>query len=176
VTKLHYALPSNKTAIYTFTVFDILSLKNLTSNKHILPEGEFSLTQRVPTILTCTSQFHCSLSQNFLPSGPSSWQRLDITLWTSSKGMPSYWIWRRGWLSSRTLGVRYVQFSLIVLNLYCDNYIQFLIIWNAVQGRSFTAGVRPILSSRESIFLNILRLKLSNCYTIIFVNLSVGKN
>jgi len=35
---------------------------------------------------------------------PSSWQRLDIFLWTSSKETPPYWIWRRRWLSSRTLG------------------------------------------------------------------------
>ena len=37
-------------------------------------------------------------------SDPSSWQRLDIILWTSSKGSPSYWIWRRSWFNSRTLG------------------------------------------------------------------------
>jgi len=52
-------LTPNKTAIYTF--FDILPLKNLASNKHILPAGEFSQTQSVPTTVTCTSQFHCLL-------------------------------------------------------------------------------------------------------------------
>jgi len=49
-------------------------------------------------------QFHCSLSQNVLLSDPSSWQRLHITLRTHSKEIPSYWIWGRRWLNSRTLG------------------------------------------------------------------------
>ena len=49
-------LTPNNTAIYTF--FDILPLNNLASNKHILPEGEFSQTQSVPTTVTCTSEFH----------------------------------------------------------------------------------------------------------------------
>jgi len=37
-------------------------------------------------------------------SDPSSWYRLDGILRTSSKGSPSYWLWRNGWLHSRTLG------------------------------------------------------------------------
>ena len=37
-------------------------------------------------------------------SDPSSWHWLDVILWTSSKGSPSYWIWRRSWLHSGTLG------------------------------------------------------------------------
>ena len=35
--------------------------------------------------------------------------------------------------------------------------------------------VWPVLSSAESIILNILRIELSNCHTIIFETLSVGK-
>jgi len=54
-------LTTNKPANYLFTVFDILPLKNLASNKHILQEGEFSQTQSVPSTVTCTSQFHCVL-------------------------------------------------------------------------------------------------------------------
>ena len=67
-----------------------------------------------------------------------------------------------------------MQFSLIVLNLYCDNYIQILLNRNAVQGHSFTTGMACIIKCGIDI-LNILRTELSNCHTIIFETLSVGK-
>jgi len=55
-------------------------------------------------------QAHLTVHMSVLD--PSSWQRLDIILWTSSKESTSYWIWRGRWLSNRKLG--WVQKNLIL--------------------------------------------------------------
>ena len=100
---------SRKIEFWTINVFEILRLIFLDC-KHVISKKLFSIQQNLykttwlVILLIYTSHFRSLLSQNILPSDPSSWQRLEIILWTSPKRNPPYWIWRRSWLSSRTLG------------------------------------------------------------------------